>query len=320
MWKSLSFSHTGGCSRFVPRLFCLFHRHWWHVQWLTAKRMKRDQARKDFYVLHKTRHQNTDCQHNFSLHEAADFRSPQDELSGEAHSEMCWPCLVSACRSSAEAWKLSAFHPTQHTHTEAGDPHSCQNLAWLSHTQYYLSHYDICPHIWREGRNQPAELPIRQGLSCSSGRQKGVSSGLHACIHAAQLRTCTENTCSKSTPTAICFLRKRDTGMADLVSGNVQASSPLHTLQGLAASSYPSRKVNHQGLATLSIHHFNSNALWSLSNLLLEWATGGPSCHLQCWHHAPVTAQAESCAGRREGGSCPSHYRSKYLPLRNNIK
>lgn len=44
------------------------------------------------------------------------------------------------------------------------------------------------PHICRAG----CRTAIEHELTCNSGRQKVGSSGLHPCVHAAQLRTCTE--------------------------------------------------------------------------------------------------------------------------------
>lgn len=81
--------------------------------------MKRDQAGKDFHVLHKTRHQNTACLHNFSLHEAADFHLPKSNSVGRHIQRCAGPAYSVPVAPVLRHEMLSAFHPTQHMHTEA---------------------------------------------------------------------------------------------------------------------------------------------------------------------------------------------------------
>ena len=81
--------------------------------------MKRDQAGKDFHVLHKTRHQNTACLHNFSLHEAADFHPPKRNSVGRHIQRCAGPAYSVPVAPALRHETLTAFHPTQHMHTEA---------------------------------------------------------------------------------------------------------------------------------------------------------------------------------------------------------
>lgn len=74
--------------------------------------MKRDQAGKDFHVLHKTRHQNTACLHNSSLHETADFPPLRGTLWGgtviDALALLTQCLLLQLCGTKRSAFTHSA--------------------------------------------------------------------------------------------------------------------------------------------------------------------------------------------------------------------
>lgn len=157
--------------------------------------MKRDQAGKDFHVLHKTRHQNTACLHNFSLHEAADFHLPKRNSVGRHIQRCAGPAYSLPVAPVLRHETLSAFHPTCHMHTKA--PSWPWILATATALHGFLIHNTtsttmvFVPHL--QGRLQ--SHVIEHELFCNSGRQKVGNAGLHPCVHAAQLRTC----CFRST-------------------------------------------------------------------------------------------------------------------------
>lgn len=84
---------------------------------------------------------------------------------------------------------LSAFHPTQHVHTEAffSWPGILTPCTAFTHALPPQPPWRVALRL--EGRDRAAGLPMEHELSCNSRRQKGESCGLHPSIHTAQLRT-----------------------------------------------------------------------------------------------------------------------------------
>jgi len=121
--------------------------------------------------------------------------TPQEALGQEAHSEMRWPCSLSACRSSAEARHALCF-PSHSAHAQRPSPGWGSLLLpgpFVAFTRATQPQPPWClPRIWRAGSDQAAELPTERELPHGSGGQQGGSSGLHPCVHAAQQRTRTE--------------------------------------------------------------------------------------------------------------------------------
>lgn len=118
---------------------------------------------------------------------------PLEELSGEAHSEMCWLCLLSACHSSMEAQNTLCFpsHSAQHTNAQTGlllarDPHSCQTLAWLHTCNTTSGSMGSAPASRGQAETRLQNCP--QSMNCHA-RGAGSKGGALGFILTAQLRT-----------------------------------------------------------------------------------------------------------------------------------